>query len=267
VAAAFWGWMWGPIGLVLSSPLTVVLVVMGKYVPNLEFLDVLLGDEPPLDPKISYYQRLLARDQDEAAQLVQEQAKVLSSEHVYDELLIPTLTYVKRDRENNNLDDGDVSFILAATREIVEDLGERLDAQALKKETELEKKEDETDEATPAVVDRPKTKILGFTGQNASDGLALEMLQQLLDPAKWDMEIASSETMMTDLLTLAVEKKPLLICISALPPGGLAHTRYLCKRLRMRLPKVKLVVGRSWLPVLEVMEDKKEKKALTAAAV
>ena len=124
VAAAFWGWMWGPIGLVLSSPLTVVLVVMGKYIPNLEFLDVLLGDEPPLDPKISYYQRLLARDQDEAAQLVQEQAKVLSPEHVYDELLIPTLSYVKRDRENNNLDDVDEAFILHATQEIVEDLGE-----------------------------------------------------------------------------------------------------------------------------------------------
>ena len=105
--------------------------------------------------------------------------------------------------------------------------------------------------------------------------------------------------MSTDLLAQAVEKKPLLICISALPPGGLAHTRYLCKRLRARLPKVKIVVGRwglesnveqnkeqlreagvdevettllgmrdrlkSWLPVLEVMEDKKEKKALAAA--
>ena len=75
VAAAFWAFLWGPIGLVLSSPLTVCLVVLGKYVPQLEFLDVILGDERSLSADISYYQRLLARDQDEAAQLVLTQAK------------------------------------------------------------------------------------------------------------------------------------------------------------------------------------------------
>ena len=79
VAAAFWAFLWGPIGLVLSSPLTVCLVVLGKYVPQLEFLDVLLGDEPSLDADVSYYQRLLARDQDEAAQLVLAQAKTSSA--------------------------------------------------------------------------------------------------------------------------------------------------------------------------------------------
>ena len=75
VAAAFWAFLWGPIGLVLSSPLTVCLVVLGKYVPQLEFLDVILGDEPSLSADVTYYQRLLARDQDEAAQLVLTQAK------------------------------------------------------------------------------------------------------------------------------------------------------------------------------------------------
>src|SRR6202011_5903871 len=70
VAAAFWAFLWGPAGLVLSSPLTVCLVVLGKYVPQLGFLDVLLGDEPSQDTDVHYYQRLLARDQDEATQLV-----------------------------------------------------------------------------------------------------------------------------------------------------------------------------------------------------
>ena len=78
VAAAFWAFLWGPIGLILSSPLTVCLVVMGKYVPQLKFLDVLLGDEPPLDAHVTFYQRLLARDQDEATQLVMAQAKASS---------------------------------------------------------------------------------------------------------------------------------------------------------------------------------------------
>ncbi len=70
VAAALWAFLWGPIGLILSSPLTVCLVVLGKYVPQLKFLDVLLGDEPALDAHVTFYQRLLARDQDEATQLV-----------------------------------------------------------------------------------------------------------------------------------------------------------------------------------------------------
>ncbi len=75
VAAAFWAVLWGPIGLVLSSPLTVCLVMLGRYVPQLEFLAVLLGDEPALDPSVSFYQRLLARDQDEAEDLVLEHVK------------------------------------------------------------------------------------------------------------------------------------------------------------------------------------------------
>ena len=75
VSAAFWAFLWGPIGLVLSSPLTVCLVVLGRYIPRLEFLSVLLGDEPALDAGISFYQRLLARDQDEAEDLILEQIK------------------------------------------------------------------------------------------------------------------------------------------------------------------------------------------------
>ena len=106
VAAAFWTFLWGPIGLVLSGPLTVCLVVLGKYVPQLEFFDVLLGDEPALDPDVTYYQRLLARDQDEAAQMVLAQAQDDVPEQVYDELLVPALNYAKRDRERGRADRG-----------------------------------------------------------------------------------------------------------------------------------------------------------------
>ena len=91
VAAAFWAFLWGPIGLILSSPLTVCLVVLGKYVPQLKFLDVLLGDEPPLDAHVTFYQRLLARDQDEATQLVLAQAKASSAGTGLRRLLGPRL--------------------------------------------------------------------------------------------------------------------------------------------------------------------------------
>src|SRR5207253_3774717 len=71
IAAAFWTWLWGPLGLVLSTPLTACLAVMGRYVPNLEFFHILLGDEPALEPYLTYYQRLLARDEDEAVDVIE----------------------------------------------------------------------------------------------------------------------------------------------------------------------------------------------------
>jgi hypothetical protein len=237
VAAAFWAFLWGPIGLVLSSPLTVCLVVLGKYVPQLEFLDVLLGDEPSLDTDIIYYQRLLARDQDEATQLVLAHAKNTPVENVYDALLVPGLTFVKQDRERDDLTEVDEQFILRATREIVEDLGERQVAAA-----ETANAPAET-EGTAAPTPR-KVRILGCPGSGEADRLALEMLRQLLDPARWDLEILSMEMLSAEVVALAGEKDPAVVCIGALPPGGLARTRYLCKRLRARLPNAKIVVGR-----------------------
>jgi predicted PurR-regulated permease PerM len=236
VAAAFWAFLWGPIGLVLSSPLTVCLVVLGKYVPQLEFLDVILGDEPSSDPDVTYYQRLLARDQDEATQLVLAQAKASSPEQVFDGLLVPALHYAKRDRERDDLTEADEQFVLGATREIVEDLGERQATAAGQAGGPAEGRAE-----TPS---HARVRILGCPAHDDADALALEMLRQLLDPARWDMEVLSTEMLSAELVGAAGEKAPAVVCIGALPPGGLARTRYLCKRLRTRLPNVKIVVGR-----------------------
>jgi predicted PurR-regulated permease PerM len=236
IAAAFWAFLWGPVGLVLSGPLTVCLVVLGRYVPQLQFFDVLLGDEPALDANVSYYQRLLARDQDEATALVLARAKESPREQVYDELLVPALTYARRDRERDELTEADEAFVLRATREIVEDLGERQAAVA-------EEAGEAAGEGAEAPV-APKVRVLACPGRDESDALALEMLRQLLDPAKWEVEVVSAELLSAELVALAGEKAPAVVCVGALPPGGLAHTRYLCKRLRVRLPGAKMVVGR-----------------------
>jgi len=121
-AAAFWTWLWGPIGLVLSTPITACLVVLGRYVPHLEFLGVLLGDEPALDPQVNYYQRLLARDQDEATDLVEEFVQRQDPETVFDAVLAPALVLAKHDRESGALSADDEQFIVQVTRDIVEDL-------------------------------------------------------------------------------------------------------------------------------------------------
>jgi hypothetical protein len=237
VAAVLWAFLWGPIGLVLSSPLTVCLVVLGKYVPQLKFLDVLLGDEPPLDAHVTFYQRLLAHDQDEATQLVLAQAKASSPEHVYDDFLVPALNCAKRDREQDDLTESDEESVLQATREILEDLGEH--REAVTQAEEAIHAEDRGNASAPIPL-----RVLACPARDQADHLALEMLRQLLDPAKWVVEIAAVETMTADLVSQVAEQTPALVCIGALPPGGLAHTRYLCKKLRARFPEVKIVVGR-----------------------
>ena len=237
VAAAFWAFLWGPIGLILSSPLTVCMVVLGKYVPQLEFLDVLLGDEPPLDAHVTFYQRLLARDQDEATQLILAQAKASSPEQVYDEFLVPALNYAKRDRERDDLTESDEQFVLQAIREILEDLGERREAATQAKEAIHP--EDQANASAPI-----RLRVLACPARDEADRLALEMLRQLLDPAKWVVEVAAVETLTADLVAQVAEQAPALVCIGALPPGGLAHARYLCKKLRARFPEVKIIVGR-----------------------
>jgi hypothetical protein len=114
-------------------------------------------------------------------------------------------------------------------REIVEDLG-----QAAR----------EAADAPAEAPARTAVRVLGCPARDEADRLALEMLGQLLDPARWDLEIAGSEVLTAELLDQAADRRPAVICVAALPPGGLAHTRYLCKRLRQRLPDVKIVVGR-----------------------
>ena len=125
VAAVFWTWLWGPIGLVMATPLTVCFVVLGKYVPQLAFFDVILGDEPVLPPDERLYQRLLALDEDEALELLEEFLEDHTLEQVYDGVMVPALSLAERDRHDGALDDTRIAFVRRAMREIVDDLGSR----------------------------------------------------------------------------------------------------------------------------------------------
>jgi hypothetical protein len=102
----------------------------------------------------------------------------------------------------------------------------------------------ETPKDDPKAVPSSRVRLMAFPARDEADQLALEMLQQLLDPRKWEIEVAAVEMLSSEKVSLVAEKKPALICIGSLPPGGLAHTRYLCKRLRTRLPKARIIVGR-----------------------
>src|SRR3712207_3654192 len=124
VSAVFWTWLWGAVGLLLATPLTVILVVIGKYVPRLRFLDILLGDEPVLEPPERVYQRLLAMDQEEATDLLREYLKEKDLEQVYDGVLNPALSMAEQDRHKGRLDERRQVYIRQAMREIIEELGD-----------------------------------------------------------------------------------------------------------------------------------------------
>ena len=247
IAAAFWTFLWGPIGLVLSGPLTVCLVVLGKHVPRLRFFAVLLGDAPALDADVSYYQRLVAKDQDEAAHLITAQMKSSTPELVYDEMLIPALVYTKRDRERDLLSNTDVDFIVDSTQEILDDLETLQTAKALR----------DVQDAGALAVAPPRScvRILACPSRDKMDRLALNMLRQVLDPSDWEVETTAPETLTAEIVDRVGIENSVLICIAALPPGGLSHARYLCKRLRARHPALKIIVGR-WGLVENIEENR-----------
>lgn len=233
-SAAFWAILWGPVGLVLSGPLTVCLLVLGKYVPSLQFLEVLLGAEPPLRPSVSYYQRLMARDQDEAAEIVREECKKRPAETIFDEMLIPALSQARQDRLRDDLSAEDELFIIEGTREILDEASEC-----------LSQSEEERTHAKGVVNGTTKrVRLLVCPARDEMDQLGLEMFSLLLNPEKWDVHLVDSTALATELLEQVKEFQPAVVCIGSLPPGNLAHTRYLCKRLRKQFPNLHILVGR-----------------------
>jgi predicted PurR-regulated permease PerM len=238
VSAAFWAFLWGPVGLVLSSPLTVCLVVLGRYVPQLEFLAVLLGDEPALELKDSFYQRLLARDQDEAEDLILERLKTEQPEGIFDEMVVPALCSTRRSRVRGEITETDERAILRSVEEIVDDLGE-IRAGSVRSEVPPA-----GSESGDPVEPEPPFLIFGCPARDDADSLALVALEKLLDASRWRMKVIAPETLTSELLEMVACEEPAVICIGALPPGGLAHARYLCKRLRARFPDLRIIVGR-----------------------
>ncbi len=225
VAAGFWAFLWGPIGLILSGPLTVCLLVLGKHVTRFEFLDVLLGDEPVLPERVAFYQRLAARDQDEASRIALASGGGDSDPaDVYDRVIVPALCLARRDHDEHDLSEPDLKFVTEAAREIGEEV-------AL---------------ARPAGSASADTRVRVFIApaRDEVDSTAAELLVRLLDTGRWDAEVVTDAVLAAELLARIESTKPAAVVIASLPPGGVAHTRYLVTRIKARFPDLKLVVGR-----------------------
>ena len=181
VAAIFWTWLWGPVGLLLSTPLTVCLVVLGRHVPQFAFLDVLLGSEPVLTPEESLHQRLLASNPDEATENAEKYLEEHSLEQFYSDVAVPALAYLESDRANGALDEDRRRGVVESMFTLMDNLSEVNDAPVGKDAVETKDRE-------PAIPPRKieikpewqKQSVLCVGARSNLDDAAAAVLSQLL---------------------------------------------------------------------------------------
>jgi len=233
-SAVFWGWLWGPVGLVIATPLTVCLTVMGKYVPQLSFLNTLISDEEALGPAARYYQRLLAMDAEEATEIAEDYLSDHTVEELCDDVLLPALSLAENDRHEGALDETTQQLIYQTTREIVDDLASHAPSAGAPVEVV-------TPEALTSL-DGPAS-VLCLPARDAADEIAGEMLVRLLQHRGVAARNLSAKSLSSEMLAAVEAESASIVCISALPPFAAMHARYLCKRVRTRFPELRLIVG------------------------
>jgi predicted PurR-regulated permease PerM len=233
VAVAFWTWLWGGIGLVLATPMTVCLVVLSKHIPQMAFIRTLMSDEEPPESTLDYHQKIQDKDTAGAQDAVEEYLKTHSLEQVYDDLLLPALLYARRlSRSESRQGEDPLQFTIHSTRLILESL-----------ETHpLRGGPYYPERGSPNWI--PKIRVLGLPPNDEADHLSLQMLAQLLEDAPCDIELIPPRSPSSEIIRCVKEKQPALVIIGGLSPDGIAEIRFLCKRLRARFPDLKIVVGR-----------------------
>ena len=240
VAAVFWTLLWGPVGLVLSTPLTVCLVVLGRYVPQLEFLHILLGDEPVLTPEAQFYQRLLAGDHREARQVLEQHLEGSSLLELYDSVVIPALALAEQDRHQNDLDEAVERFICQSTRELVEELDEK--CAEVREMPVVEAGDHDPENAATQRAIALRSKVVCVPVRDEADEIIGTMLAQLLERSGHEAQCIALGTT-AEMLEQIGNENPDYVVLSALPPFALTYARTLYKRVRARLPEVSIVIG------------------------
>lgn len=236
-SALFWIWVWGPVGLVISTPLTVCIAVLGRNVRSLKFLAVIFAEERALTPHVRVYQRLLARDEDEATSLVERKREELGDIGVIHEVLLPALLLVAQHRAQNEITDEDAQFILDVMHEIVQEMA-------------------------PPDESLPVAPVIGLAARTPEDQTALELLRAAVGPKA--MTLVSLDLAAEGALTQTIGRRPVAVCIGAISPTRGAEVRNFCRRLRNALPETKIIVLRP--PAVEVDLERSSTRMQEAGA-
>ena len=262
VSAIFWTWLWGPIGLLLSTPLTLCLVVLGRHVERLEFLDVLLGDRPALSPPENFYQRMLAGDHDEALEFAEQILKERSLLSYYDEVALKGLQLAANDASRGSLGRHQLERIKEGTKALVGDLSSREDVEPAAAKGAADEDASPVAPAgdgmaaprpqpgqAPPQADMPEAwrgdrAILCLAGRGPLDEAAATMLAQVLRKHGLGAELVPYASASRSGINSLDVSGTAMICISYLEiSGSPAHLRYLLRRLKQRAPGAKILVG------------------------
>ncbi|HKS53856.1 MAG TPA: AI-2E family transporter [Steroidobacteraceae bacterium] len=217
VSALFWIWVWGPIGLLLSTPLTVCFAVLGRNVRQLRFLAVIFAEEPALTPHVRFYQRLLARDEDEATKLVERKREELGNVDVIETVLMPALLLLSQHRAQNEVTEEDALFILDVMNEIVQRMA-------------------------PVDESLPVAPVIGLAARAPEDQMALELMRAAVGSRA--LTLIPLDLSADEALAEAIELRPMAVFIGAISPSHNAEVRNYCRRLRNAVPETKIVVLR-----------------------
>jgi predicted PurR-regulated permease PerM len=214
-AALFWTWLWGPVGLLLAVPLTVCIAVMGRYIPEMGWLNTLLGVEPVLTPEARLYQRLVALDDEEATALAHDYARSHGVVALYDSVLVPALSLAESDRHAGALDAARTRFVADTVREIIDEV------------PDTEQRETQCGH------------VCILPAHDEADDLAGAMLARLLPGA----QLFSSRSLAAEVLERVGAEPGRVVCVCAVPPQAASHAAFLARRVRKRFADIRIVVA------------------------
>src|SRR6185437_967085 len=230
ISAIFWGWLWGPIGLIISTPITLCLVVLGRHIEQLAFLQILLGDRPALTKSETFYQRILGGDTDDLQEQAEEALKENGLSAYYDEVAMPGLELAARDLARGVLTDPQLQRIVETIAALVAEIGPQPDEEADSKS--------ETDSATHAGT------IRCVVGRSELDFAAATLLAHLLSRKGCRAEVVVSPAVSRgNISNFSTEGVSALVVCYVDFAGAIAPLRFLLRRLRQRLPEAQLFVA------------------------
>ena len=259
IVAIFWSWLWGPIGLILSTPITLCLVVLGRHVKRLEFLDVLLGDRPALTPIESFYQRMLAGDEDEVLEQAETLLRTRALSSYYDDVALKALQLAASDFARGTLPADRLEVIRRAVAALVGELdthgdedppGSRDEDPGFAGHDRPERRVGQ--QPAPAIMDASKllpawhgeTPVLCVSGRGPLDEAAALMMGQLMRKHGLGMRVVDHAAGWGAPINRVDADGVAAVCISYLEiTGKQTHLRYLVRRLRARLPNALIVIG------------------------
>ena len=234
VAVLFWTWVWGPVGLLLSTPLTVCLVVLGQHVPHLRSLKVLLAEQPTLDAKLQYFQPLLAGDATEGRRVFTAFAKEKGLEEAFEEVILPAVRLTRRERARGNISPEEESFVLTATLEMI--------APELLETIEPSPRPIKSKNSISGETNSDRLNIYAHPVHHESEQIALKMLQNLIK-ADCDVYLSNTKKLPSKVVDQIESSQPDVVVLTIVPPGGIPQVKFMCNEIRARCPDLCIIVA------------------------